>query len=108
MQALFQSGYTLGMSEICVEKVVCPAHFFDTNFQHAKRVTGLKKRLQGRSSRKRMVLTYQASSQVHSLFGELNPFAGNTIKVTARAELVYKSGRGPRLISAKPTAAKSD
>ena len=74
-------------------------HFFDTNFRYSNRVTRIKKRLRGKESRKRLVVTYQASSQVHSLFGEFNPFTNNTIKVTSRAELVYRSGRGPRLIS---------
>ena len=53
-------------------------------------------------SRQRLVMTYQASSKVHSLFGEFNPFTNNTIRVTSRAELVYRSGRGPRLISPEP------
>ncbi|MEP1206751.1 MAG: pilus assembly protein TadG-related protein [Rhizobiaceae bacterium] len=82
--------------------------FFDANFHHAKRVKRVKKRLRGQEGRKRMVLTFQASSQVQSLFGEFNPFTSNTIRVTSRAELVYRSRRGPRLISPAPTGGKSD
>ncbi|NKB51624.1 MAG: hypothetical protein GKR97_05275 [Rhizobiaceae bacterium] len=81
--------------------------FFDANFQHAHRVTRIKKRLAGKDQRKRLVLTYQASGQVQSLFGELNPFTSNTIKVTSRAELIYHSARGPRLISASSSQSKS-
>ena len=77
-------------------------HFFDTNFRYANLVTRIKKRLRGKESRQRLVMTYQASSKVHSLFGEFNPFTNNTIRVTSRAELVYRSGRGPRLISPEP------
>ncbi len=81
--------------------------FFDANFQHSNRVTRVKKRLAGKDLRQRLVLTYQASGRVHSLFGELNPFTNNIIKVTSRAEFVYRSGRGPRLISATSSQGKS-
>ena len=77
-------------------------HFFDANFRHANRVTRIKKRLRGKESRRRIVLTYQASSRVHSLFGEFNPFSDNTIRVTSRAELVFRSGQGPRLVATEP------
>ena len=90
------------------KKVRRANHFFDSNFHHSDRVTGIKKRLRGTTSRQRMVLTYQASSQVTSLFGELNPFTKSTIKVTSRAELYFKSRRGPRLISASSGQSKSD
>lgn len=89
------------------KKVRRANNFFDSNFHYSNRVTRIKKRLRGQAGRKSMVLTYHASSQVHSLFGELNPFTGNIIKVTARAELVYRSGRGPRLISAETGQSKS-
>ena len=79
-------------------------HFFDSNFRYSNRVSRIKKRLRGKESRKRLVMTYQASSKVHSLFGEFNPFSNNTIKVISRAELVYRSGRGPRLISSEETS----
>ena len=81
--------------------------FFDVNFKHANRVPRLKKRLRGRADRRGMVLQYQASSKVNSLFGELNPFTKDTIRVVSRAEINYRTDFAPRLVAAKSGAAKS-
>ena len=81
--------------------------FFDANFQYWKRVSRVKKRLRGQQGRQRLVMQFEASSKISSLFGEFNPFTSDTIKVTSRAELIYGSDQGPRLISAQSAAGKS-
>ena len=82
--------------------------FFDVNFQHADRVTRVRKRLRGRQDRYRLVLQYQASSKINRLFGDFNPFTNDTIRVVSRAELNLKTGFAPRLISSGTDTSKSD
>lgn len=73
--------------------------FFDVNFKHRSRVTQVKKRLRGRNDRRKMVLSFEASGKLNSLFGEFNPFAKDRVIVRSRAVLHYGSGSGPRLIA---------
>ncbi|MGI9365304.1 MAG: pilus assembly protein TadG-related protein [Rhizobiaceae bacterium] len=81
-------------------KRVRRAHrFFDVNFQQGHRTNGIKKQLSGKRDRERLVMTYQATTSAKRLFGELNPFTKDKIKVTARAEYILFSSRPPRLIS---------
>lgn len=82
--------------------------FFDVNFQHANRVTRIRKRLRGRQDRYRLVLQYQASSKINRLFGDFNPFTNDTIRVDSRAELNLKTGLSPRLISSASGTSKSN
>ena len=82
--------------------------FFDVNFQHADRVTRVRKRLRGRQDRYRLVLEYQASSKINRLFGDFNPFTNDTIRVVSRAELSLKTGLSPRLISSASGTSKSE
>ena len=76
-------------------------HFFDLNFQHRGLVNQVNKRLSGENRRGRVELTYRASTDVKTLFGELNPFTKSRITVKATAEHYWRSKRPPRLISSK-------
>ena len=81
--------------------------FFDNNFQNPHKVTRIKRKLRGNSDRKRLVLRYDASADIISLFGELNPFTKNTIRVTSEAELDFRSGRPARLTGSGESTSKS-
>ena len=82
--------------------------FFDSNFPNQKKVSGIKRRLRGKMDRKRFVLRYEASARINRLFGELNPFAKDKIKVTSTAEMVMGSRRAPRLIASHEAASKTN
>jgi len=81
--------------------------FFDGNFLHPGLVSKINKRLSGKHRRGRIELTYRASTDVKSLFGELNPFSKSTISVTATAEYNWRSRRSPRLITSGGTGTVS-
>ena len=89
-------------------KRVRRAHrFFDVNFQQDRRASHVRKRLSGKRDRTRLVMTYQASATAKRLFGDLNPFTKDKIKVTARAEYILFSNRPPRLISSTQQSSTS-
>ncbi len=58
---------------------------FMLNARNVEFVNGVKMRMTRKVEKKHLVYTYQASTKVDKLFGDLSPFSGQEITVQARA-----------------------
>lgn len=81
--------------------------FFDVNMAQKKRLEHVKTKLQRKRFKTKLYLTYTARTEIKSLFGNFNPWAGQELVITSTAVYDNKKQRAPRLISNETGAAVS-
>lgn len=81
--------------------------FFEVNMAQKKRLEHVQTKLQRKRFKTKLFLTYTARTEIKSLFGNFNPWAGQELVITSTAVYNHKTQRGPRLIPNETSAGVS-
>ncbi|MGI9394870.1 MAG: TadE/TadG family type IV pilus assembly protein [Boseongicola sp.] len=71
---------------------------FRVNIRNVKFAHGVRAKMTRTIEKRRLIFTYNASTKVDSIFGELSPFSGSQISVQSRAAWKVGTNEHARLI----------